>query len=75
MGRYGDLNYPFLAKAGFLLGLGLFVMGAGGEFIGHAYFQELPMWEEMLFFDLEVVGLLIAFVSPFVFGIFLPLTE
>jgi uncharacterized membrane protein YGL010W len=75
MGRYGDLNYEFLVKAGFLLGLGLFVIGSGGEFLGHAYFEPLPPWEDALFFDLEVIGLLIGFFSPIVFGIFLPLTE
>lgn len=75
MGRYGDLDYAFLAKAGFFVGLGLLVIGAGGELIGHAYFEPLPAWEETLFFDLEVLGLLIGFFSPFLFGIFLPLTE
>lgn len=75
MGRYGDLNYTFHAKAWFLFGLGLFILGAGSEFIGHAYFAPLPAWEETLFFDMEVIGLLVGFFSPFVFGIFLPLTE
>lgn len=42
MGRYGDLDYAFLVKTGLLLGLGLLVIGAGGELIGHAYFEPLP---------------------------------
>jgi len=33
MGRYGDLNYGFLTKAGFLFGLGLLLFGAGGEIL------------------------------------------
>jgi hypothetical protein len=66
---------PFLTRGGFFLGLGLFAPGAGGEVIGHAYFAPLPAWEETLLFDLEVIGLVVAFCSPFVFGIFLPLTE
>lgn len=75
MGRYGDLDYEFLAKTGFFLGLGLLVVGGGGELIGHAYFGTLPGWEETLFFDLEVIGLVVGFFSPLLFGIFLPLTE
>ena len=75
MGRYGELDYPFLTKLGFFLGVGLLVIGAGGELIGHAYFESLPAWEETLFFDLEIVGILLGLLSPFVFGIFLPLTE
>lgn len=75
MGRYGELDYPRLAKTGFLLGLGLLLVGALGGAIAHAYFEPLPNWEGTLLFDVEVVGLLIGFFSPFVFGIFLPLTE
>ena len=75
MGRYGDLDYERLTKAGFLLGLGLLVIGAAGEIVGHAYFGPIPSWEASLFFDLEVIGIVIGFFSPFVFGILLPLTE
>lgn len=75
MGRYGDLDYARLTKVGFLLGLSLLVIGAGGELVGHAYFDPLPAWEAALFFDLEVVGIVIGFFSPLVFGIALPLTE
>lgn len=75
MGRYGDLDYPRLTKTGFLLGFAMFAVGALGEIIGHAYFAPLPGWEETLLFDLEAIGLVIAFFSPFVFGILLPLTE
>lgn len=75
MGRYGDLDYGFLTKAGFLTGLSLFILGVAGELLGPAYFGPLPGWEETLFFDMEVIGLVIGFFSPFIFGIFLPLTE
>lgn len=75
MSRSGSLDYGVLTKAGFFIGLGLFVLGTAGEFIGHAYFAPLPGWEETLFFDLEAIGLVIGFISPFVFGIFLPLIE
>lgn len=75
MGRNGDLDHAFLAKSGFLVGLALFTIGGGGELIGHAMYGSLPAWENTLFFDLEVLGLLIGFFSPFLFGIVLPLTE
>ena len=70
MGRYGNLDYPTLTKRSFL-----FAIGGLGELIGHAYFAPLPGWEQTLLFDAEVVGLLVAFFAPIVFGILLPLTE
>ena len=75
MGRYGDLDYPQLTKTSFLLGLGLFALGGLGELIGHAYFAPLPGWEQTLLFDAEMLGLLVAFFAPIIFGIVLPLTE
>jgi hypothetical protein len=74
-GRYGDIDYATLTKRCFLLGLGLFVIGALGGTAAGATGGQVPAWEQTLFFDLELVGLLIAFVSPFLFGIVLPLTE
>ena len=75
MGRYGDLNYESLAKRAFLLGVGLFAIGAGGELLAHALHVTLPAWEETLLYDAEIIGLLVAFVSPWVFAVILPLTE
>jgi hypothetical protein len=69
------MDYARLAKGGFLLGLGMLFVGALGELIGHVVFGGLPGWEDTLFFDLEVLGVLLALVSPFLFGIFLPLLE
>jgi hypothetical protein len=73
--RYDSIDYGFLAKGGFLLGLGMLVLGAGGALVGHAFFEPLPGWEKTLFFDLEVLGLLIGFFSPLTFGLVLPLVE
>ncbi|MFC7214138.1 hypothetical protein ACFQO4_08600 [Saliphagus sp. GCM10025334] len=53
----------------------MFVVGIGGEFVGQTYVGTLPAWENTLLYGLITVGLLIGFFSPFVFGIFLPLTE
>ncbi|UPM43570.1 DUF7860 family protein [Halocatena salina] len=75
MGRYGDLDYGLLTKTGFLLGIGLFALGAGGGAIGHSLYGTLPAWETTLFTYAEVVGILLGLFSPFLFGIFLPLTE
>lgn len=70
-----QLDYAALAKGGFLLGVALLAIGAGGEIVGHTVYGSLPEWETTLLFDLEVVGVLVALVSPFLFGIFLPLVE
>ncbi|WP_101295212.1 DUF7860 family protein [Halegenticoccus soli] len=74
-GRYGNLDYPRLTKTGFGLGVALFVVGVLGQVVGHAVLQPIPAWEETLFFDLEVLGILIGLLSPLVFGLALPLTE
>lgn len=69
------MDHARLAKGGFLLGLGMLLVGALGEVIGHVVLGGLPGWQDTLFFDLEVLGVLLALVSPFLFGIFLPLLE
>ena len=75
MTRTRSLDHARLAKLGFYLGLGLFALGGGGEIVGHALYGSLPAWEDALLFDIEVIGLLVGFFSPFVFGIALPLIE
>jgi hypothetical protein len=72
-GRYGDFDYPTLAKRGTLLGLCLFAAGAVGELGAHALGIPLPAWE--LLFDAEVLGVALFLFSPIVFGVVLPLTE
>ena len=74
-GRYGPLDYPELTRLGVGLGIALFVVGVAGEVTLPAVTGTLPAWENTLFFDLEALGVVLALVSPFVFGIFLPLTE
>jgi hypothetical protein len=70
-----DLNYPLLTKAGFLLGLTLFLGGAGGSMFVGEFLAPGPNWLATAFIDIEAIGLVIGFFSPFIFGIFLPLTE
>ncbi|MGM0591414.1 MAG: hypothetical protein ACQETI_07265 [Halobacteriota archaeon] len=74
-GRYGDLDYPKLTKLGFGLGVTLFVVGVLGELAGPMVFGPLPPWERALFFDFEAIGIALVLLSPFVFGIAMPLTE
>lgn len=74
-GRYGNLNYGKLAKRGFLLGVALFLLGEVLEPLQHAAGMQVPAWEHSLLFYLTVAGVLAALLSPFVFGIALPLTE
>lgn len=75
MGQYGNIDYPTMAKRGFFVGLALFLVGALGGLVGPAVAGPLPQWEATLLFDLEVLGLLVGFFSPMLFGVVLPLTE
>lgn len=75
MSRHGRTDYAFYAKAGFLLGLAMFLVGGGGEIIGTALYGTLPGWERTLFFDLEVFGVVIGLLAPLTFGVVLPLVE
>lgn len=74
-GRYGKLAYATLAKRGFFVGVALFAIGALGELGLAAAGLSVPDWERALLFDLELLGILIGLLSPFVFGVLMPLTE
>ncbi|MFC4405227.1 DUF7860 family protein [Haloarchaeobius iranensis] len=75
MQQRNSLDYSRLTRVGFLLGLGLFVAGAGGEFVGLAIWGTLPAWEETLLTDSVALGIVVAFCSVFGFGIAMPLLE
>lgn len=64
-----------LTEGGFLLGLALFLVGAAGEWAADVQPLTVQSWEEALLLDLEAVGVLLFLLSPFVFGVLLPLTE
>lgn len=74
-GRYGAIDYAKATRWSFLFGVSLFVIGALGEAAIHTAGLQVPGWEETLLVDLEFLGAAIALFSPFVFGVFLPLTE
>jgi uncharacterized membrane protein YeaQ/YmgE (transglycosylase-associated protein family) len=75
MARYGDLNYGWLTKHGFGLGVVLFVLGVVGSVAGPALFGPLPGWERTLLVGSEIAGIIIAFLPVVLFGVVLPLTE
>lgn len=75
MRQHSSLDYARFAKLGFLLGLVLLVIGAGGGLAAHAYFTPVPAWEDALFVDLEIIGVLLGLLSPLLFGVVLPLVE
>lgn len=74
MGRYGNIDYARPVKRGVVLGLLLLGLGELGGYLGSTYFS-LPAWEEALFLDVAVLGLLVFVLSPIIFGVVLPLTE
>ncbi|SNZ14828.1 hypothetical protein SAMN06269185_2269 [Natronoarchaeum philippinense] len=75
-GRYGDLDYPKLAKYGFLTGAVLFLGGALGEAtLASGLVGEAPGWLDTLLVDAEILGVLCGLLAPLIFGIVMPLTE
>jgi len=74
-GRYGNVDYSTLTKRAFLFGAALFAFGAVGEFALATTGTAVPAWEHALLVDAEWIGVVIALLSPFVFGVVLPLTE
>jgi len=69
------MDHATLAKRGFLLGVGLFALGALGELTAAALLGPLPGWGNMLLTDMEALGILLGLFSPLVFGIVMPLIE
>lgn len=74
-GRYGNIDYSAFTKRGVLLGVCLLVFGALGNFAVANTGVTIPAWEKTLLLDAEWIGVLLILLSPFVFGVFLPLTE
>ena len=69
------MDYARIAKAGFVGGLALFVIGVVGELAGHAVLASMPPTAEQGLFAMEVLGVAVGFFVPVVFGAVLPLTE
>jgi hypothetical protein len=75
MGRYGDVDYAWWAKYGFVASVAILTMGGGAELAAAALHLSLPAWEHALFVDMEILGTLGMLLCPLVFGIIMPLTE
>lgn len=75
MVSHRGIDYSTWTKRSFLFGAGLFALAALIELLAHALVGQLSGWEETLLLDAEILGVLVALCSPFVFGIVLPLTE
>ncbi|WP_267163894.1 DUF7860 family protein [Halovenus salina] len=75
MAQYGTMDYARLAKAGFLVGAALFLSGALGGVIAPGLQGEIPGWEQSLFLYSEVIGTVVGFFSPLVFGVVMPLLD
>lgn len=75
MGHGRSYDYPTITKRGFQVGVGLLLLGVFGEALLPVLVGPIPDWETALFFDAEVLGLLIGFFVPLIFGLVLPLTE
>ena len=73
--RSDSLDHARIAKTGFLAGLGLFAVGAIGEFAGHSLASSLPETIESALLTAEILGVVVAFFVPIVFGAVLPLVE
>ena len=73
MSGHSLVNHEQLAKGGFLLGLALVVLGAVGEAAAHAGVVQVAAWTQTLFFDMEVLGVVLFLFSPIVFAIVMPL--
>lgn len=73
--RTGSLDHARIAKSGFVAGLALFAIGVVGELAGHAMLASMPPTADQVLLALEVVGVLVGFLVPIVFGAVLPLIE
>ena len=70
-----NLDYAKIAKTGFLAGVGLFAVGVIGELAGHSLASSLPETIESALLTAEILGVVVAFFIPIVFGAVLPLME
>ena len=74
-GTRNRIDHVTLLKRSFVLGLALFVVAEAAEPLQRIAGVGVPVWEHSLLGVLAGLGLVVAFLSPFVFGIALPLVE
>jgi len=74
MAQNWTADYATMAKRGFMLGAGLFLLAAAVEIGGHTL-GTIPTWGNTLLVDMEILGIAVGLLSPLLFGVVLPLTE
>lgn len=74
-GRYGNVDYPKVTKLSVVGFFALFVVTTALNVWISTTGMVVPSWETTLLVDIELLSVLGVFLSVFVFGIFLPLTE
>lgn len=70
-----NVDHAKIAKTGFVAGIALFAVGVVGELAGHALLASMPPTADQAFFAMEVLGVLVGFLVPIIFGAVLPLIE
>ncbi|WP_246998662.1 hypothetical protein [Halosolutus gelatinilyticus] len=75
MGHNMGIDYGRWTKRGLLAGFVTFALGAVVAGLGSRVFGTLPEWELTLAVDMMAIGIAVAFVAVFGFGVVLPLTE
>lgn len=74
-GRYRNIDYAKLTKTSVLLGVSLIVIGFLGEVALGMSTVHAPGWVDTVLVDAEFLGIIVALLSVFIFGILLPLRE
>lgn len=72
---FGNTDYWMQAIAGVMTGGLLLLIGLIGEWAIHEHLLRHSSTLQVLFYDLEIIGELIAVVSPIVFFVLVPVTE
>lgn len=70
-----SIDYGRWTKVGFLGGVVLFAVGVLGNVALSTIGGSAPAWAGTVFFDFEILGVLVGLLVPLVFGIVLPLIE
>lgn len=74
-GRYGSLDYPTLTKRALAACVAVLLASLTVEAVVATTAVTIPDWEHALLADVELLAVVSMFLSVFVFGVALPLTE
>ena len=74
-GRYGAIDYPTLTKRAVATCIAVLLLALAVEAAVATTALAIPAWEHELLADVELFAVVGVFLSAFVFGVALPLTE